>query len=53
MARVSLAALSGTVLLVLVFMRTGWRASRLEGLALVVVAALRWCFDFTTRNQGS
>ena len=37
-ARASLMALSGMVFLVLIFMRTGWRVSRLEGLALVLVA---------------
>ena len=50
MARVSLAALSGMVFLVLIFMRTGWRVSRLEGLALVLVALARWGFDFTSRG---
>jgi len=49
MARISLAALCGMVLLLLVFMRTGWRISRLEGVALILVAALRWVFDFTAR----
>jgi len=46
MSRISLAALSGMVLIVLIFMRSGWRLSRLEGLALVVIAAGRWVFDF-------
>jgi len=50
MARISLAALCGMVLLLLVFMRTGWRISRFEGLALVLVAALRWIFDFSARS---
>ena len=47
MSRYSLAALSGMVFVVLLFMRTGWRLSRLEGLALIVIAALRWAFDFS------
>ena len=47
MARISLAALCGMVLLLLVFMRTGWRISRAEGVVLILVAALRWAFDFT------
>jgi cation:H+ antiporter len=49
MARVSLAALFGMVFLVVVFMRTGWRFSRLEGGILVTLALARWIFDFTTR----
>ena len=50
MARISLAALCGMVLLLLVFMRTGWRISRFEGLVLILVAALRWVFDFSARS---
>jgi cation:H+ antiporter len=46
MARVSMAALFGMVLVVLLFMRTGWRLTRLEGLGLVIFAAARWGFDF-------
>jgi cation:H+ antiporter len=53
MARLSLAALMVMVLLALLFMRTGWRISRLEGLILVLIAAARWTFDFTTRMSGS
>jgi cation:H+ antiporter len=49
MARISLAALFGMVFLVIVFMRTGWRFSRLEGGILVTLALARWIFDFTTR----
>lgn len=33
------------VVLVLVFMRTGWRLTRLEGLALVAFAVVRWSHD--------
>lgn len=50
MARVSLAALSGMVFVVLIFMRTGWRLSRLEGLALVTIAMARWWFDFSMHS---
>ena len=51
-ARVSLAALCGMVFLVLVFMRTGWRVTRLEGAALVLVAITRWTFDFAAHGTG-
>ena len=47
MARVSLAALCGMVLLLLVMMRTRWHLSRAEGLILIAVATLRWVFDFS------
>ena len=50
MARISLAALCGMVFLVLFFMRTGWRVSRLEGLALVAIALARWGFDFSAAS---
>lgn len=49
-ARASLAALSGMVFVTLLFMRTGWKISRLEGLALVLIAAGRWGLDFSTRS---
>ena len=52
MARISLVALCGMVFLALFFMRTGWRVSRLEGLALVVVAMLRWGFDFSAHTPA-
>jgi cation:H+ antiporter len=51
LARVSLLAFCGMVFLVLFFMRTGWRVSRLEGLALVAIAMLRWGFDFSAQVQ--
>jgi len=50
MARISLAALCGMVLLLLIFMRTGWRISRFEGFLLILVAALRWYFDFSAHS---
>lgn len=52
MARISLAALCGMVLVVLFFMRTGWHVSRFEGLALVAIAVLRWGFDFSQGNSN-
>lgn len=48
-ARSSLMALSGMVFLTLVFLRTGWRVSRLEGFLLVMMGVLRWGFDFAVR----
>jgi cation:H+ antiporter len=48
-ARGSLIALSGMALLVLIFLRTGWRVSRTEGLLLVLLGLLRWGFDFASR----
>jgi cation:H+ antiporter len=49
MARLSIAALLAMVLMALLFMRTGWRISRFEGLLLVGIALARWIFDFSTR----
>ncbi len=37
--------MTAMVALVLVFMRTGWRLTRLEGLALVALAVVRWSRD--------
>jgi cation:H+ antiporter len=48
-ARASLAALSGMVFVTLLFMRTGWRLSRLEGLALILIGTARWGMDFANR----
>lgn len=48
-ARLSLVSLSAMVFLVLVFMRTGWRVSRLEGLILVAIGLGRWVLDFLPR----
>ncbi len=45
-ARASLIALTAMVILVVVFARTGWRLSRLEGLALVLFGLARWALDF-------
>jgi len=49
MARLSLITLSGLVLVVLLFIRTGWKVSRLEGLALFTMATALWWFDFSMR----
>ena len=38
--------LIGMVILVLVFMRTHWRISRMEGAILVCLNSIRWCYDF-------
>jgi cation:H+ antiporter len=46
----SLYSLLGMVLLVVIFMRTKWQISRLEGVALVVLGALRWIIDFVLRG---
>lgn len=49
-ARFSIAALIGMVAMALIFMRSGWRISRLEGLFLVLIALARWILDFATRG---
>ena len=49
-ARWSLLALCAMVFLVLYFIKTGWKVSRLEGGILVLIALLRWVFDFS--QQG-
>lgn len=41
-----LAMLVGMVGLVLVFIRTGWKVSRIEGFVLVALSLLRWVLDF-------
>jgi len=43
----SLAMLLGLVILVVVMMRTGWRVSRAEGAALVLLNLIRWISDFS------
>jgi cation:H+ antiporter len=49
-ARTSLLALVAMAFVVLVMMRSGWKLSRAEGLALVALAALRWVLDFGIRG---
>lgn len=43
--RSSMMVLVGMVVIVVFFMRTGWRLSRTEGLLLLGINAVRWYFD--------
>jgi cation:H+ antiporter len=45
-ARSNLIVLIIMVIVVMIFMRTGWRISRKEGVALVIIGLLRWIFSF-------
>ncbi|MBU2512837.1 calcium/sodium antiporter [bacterium] len=45
-ARSSMYMLMGMVVLVVIFMRTNWKISRLQGFTLVVINLVRWIFDF-------
>ncbi|UCH11018.1 MAG: calcium/sodium antiporter [Fidelibacterota bacterium] len=45
-ARSNLVMLAMMVLIVLVFMRTGWQVSRREGLVLVALGLARWIYSF-------
>jgi len=38
------------VIVVVAFMRTGWRVSRVEGAFLVLVNLVRWVFDFSSKS---
>jgi cation:H+ antiporter len=51
-ARGSLFALAGMSVLVLLFLRSGWRITRWEGLALVALGVLRWILDFSPTSFG-
>lgn len=42
----SLLMLCGMVIIVIIFLRTGWRLSRIEGIILVTIGIIRWIFDF-------
>lgn len=42
----SLTMLCGFVILVIIFLRTGWRLTRIEGIILVAIGLVRWAFDF-------
>jgi len=42
--------LVGMVALVVVFMRTGFRVSRAEGLFLIGISVMRWIFDFSAKG---
>ena len=46
-ARVNLIILSLMVVIVLLFMRTGWIVSRREGVILVLIGLLRWIYSFS------
>ncbi len=45
----SIIMLSGMCLLAVIFMRSGWKISRKEGIFLVSAGALRWAMDFIIR----
>jgi cation:H+ antiporter len=51
-ARSSLLALLGMTVITLIFMRSGWRLSRWEGLALVALGAFRWYLDMLPPTLG-
>ena len=42
----SIFLLSGMVILVVIFMRSGWKISRTEGAILVIINLIRWTLDF-------
>jgi len=42
----SLIMLSGMVILVIIFLRTGWKISKKEGMILVTIGIARWLADF-------
>lgn len=46
-ARLNLVILSLMVVIVLLFMRTGWIVSRREGAILVLIGLLRWVYSFS------
>ena len=48
-AQGSMVILVAMVCLVIFFMRTGWRISRLEGSILVIINLARWIADFTSK----
>ena len=42
----SLYMLAGMIFIVILFMRTGWKLTRVEGAFLVLLGAMRWVMDF-------
>ena len=42
----SIFLLSGMVILVVIFMRSGWKISRTEGAILIIINLIRWTLDF-------
>jgi cation:H+ antiporter len=51
-ARVSLMMMAGMVAVLLIFLRSGWRLSRSEGLLLILFALVRWSRDLTASLEG-
>jgi len=51
-AQGSLLALAAMTILTLIMMRSGWRLTRMEGLVLIVVGALRWFLDIFPHPPG-
>ncbi len=49
-ARGSVIMLVMMVMLVVIFMRTNWRISRLQGLFLVIINLARWIYDFLGKS---
>lgn len=43
----SMLTLLGMIVLVLIFMRTGFRVGRMEGLTLIAISLTRWVLDFS------
>lgn len=43
---ISLIFLAVTLLVIMIMMRTGWKISKLEGGILILIALLRWGYDF-------
>jgi len=43
---ISLVFMSITLVIIFIMMRTGWKISKLEGAFLIVIALLRWGYDF-------
>ena len=50
LARASLGSLCAMVVIVLAFIRSGWRVSRPEGLILLLLALSRWVLDFALHS---
>ncbi|GJQ63065.1 MAG: sodium:calcium antiporter [Melioribacteraceae bacterium] len=43
----SITLLTGALFVVVFFMRTGWKVSRVEGVILLLIVVVRWYFDFS------
>ena len=48
----SLIVMAGITMVTIVFMRTGWRLKRYEGLILVLLGVLRWITDFAFSGEA-